>query len=256
MTGPPAVDWAVSHHRPTNTEGFRLDHVAVAVPDLSAAVSSLLAHEGIALGASGESGTLRAAQVMFGPAGTTVEVLGSAADPGFVDRFLAQRGPGPHHLAFWTADIDEAIQRARAAGFDPIDIVRRGRLQHEFFLSPRQTGGVLIQVMSRSISDEEHMALVGPGGPRSGHALGWLRESPPASRAPVELRGIEVAQTFAAAARRLFSEALGGQLVVDTRGPMVFDWPGGRIRVVTGDNGIRALITSGPVDLPGVRVDD
>ena len=75
------------------------------------------------------------------------ELLEPLADDGPIANFLDGRGPGIHHLAIRVEDVGEAIERARAAGADPIDEEPRpGAWGHEVaFLHPASTAGVLLE---------------------------------------------------------------------------------------------------------------
>jgi len=66
---------------------------------------------------------------------------------GAIPRYLDQNGPGMHHLAVATEDIESALDTARAAGVALIDEEPRpGAWGHDIaFLHPRSTGGVLFE---------------------------------------------------------------------------------------------------------------
>ncbi|MDL5361990.1 methylmalonyl-CoA epimerase [Halalkalicoccus sp. NIPERK01] len=66
---------------------------------------------------------------------------------GTIARYLERNGPGIHHLALGTDDIERALASAREAGIDLIDEEPRGGAwEHEVaFLHPKSTGGVLIE---------------------------------------------------------------------------------------------------------------
>ena len=66
---------------------------------------------------------------------------------GAIARYLDNHGPGIHHLAVATDDIEAALDTARAAGVDLIDEEPRpGAWGHDVaFLHPRSTGGVLLE---------------------------------------------------------------------------------------------------------------
>ena len=61
--------------------------------------------------------------------------------------YLDQHGPGIHHLAVGTDDIEAALAEARRVGVDLIDEQPRpGAWGHEVaFLHPGSTGGVLLE---------------------------------------------------------------------------------------------------------------
>lgn len=64
-----------------------------------------------------------------------------------VARFLDKHGPGIHHVAVTTGDIEAALSTARELGIECIDEEpRQGAWGHDVaFLHPNDTGGVLIE---------------------------------------------------------------------------------------------------------------
>lgn len=68
-------------------------------------------------------------------------------DDGTIADYLADHGPGIHHLAFETDDVAAALERADDRGVDLVDEEpRRGAWGHDVgFLHPRSTGGVLVE---------------------------------------------------------------------------------------------------------------
>ena len=66
---------------------------------------------------------------------------------GTVARYLDRNGPGIHHLAVATEDIEWALDTARDAGVSLIDEEpRSGAWGHDVaFLHPKDTGGVLLE---------------------------------------------------------------------------------------------------------------
>jgi len=71
-------------------------------------------------------------------------------DGGPIASYLDSNGPGIHHLAIETTDIDAALQTASEHGIDRIDAEPRpGAWGHEVaFLHPSSTGGVLIEFVA------------------------------------------------------------------------------------------------------------
>jgi methylmalonyl-CoA/ethylmalonyl-CoA epimerase len=66
-----------------------------------------------------------------------------------VGKFIAKNGPGLHHVAYATDDIDAALSAVRDAGLKLIDQeprvgIRQSRVA---FLHPRSTGGVLTELV-------------------------------------------------------------------------------------------------------------
>jgi methylmalonyl-CoA/ethylmalonyl-CoA epimerase len=68
-------------------------------------------------------------------------------DDGAISRYLDRNGPGIHHLAVATDDIEAALDTALAAGVELIDEdPRPGAWGHDVaFLHPGSTGGVLLE---------------------------------------------------------------------------------------------------------------
>lgn len=66
---------------------------------------------------------------------------------GAISRYLSRSGPGIHHLALETDDIEAALDAAREADVRLVDEEPRpGAWGHDVaFLHPRSTGGILIE---------------------------------------------------------------------------------------------------------------
>lgn len=71
-------------------------------------------------------------------------------EEGPIASYLDSHGPGIHHLAVETADIEAALSTARECGVDLIDTEPRpGAWGHDVaFLHPASTGGVLVEFVS------------------------------------------------------------------------------------------------------------
>lgn len=81
----------------------------------------------------------------------TVELVAPMAGNAGLQKFLAKRGEGLHHLAFAVTDIALALQRLAAAGVELIDKApRQGARGHLVaFLHPRAMGGTLVELVER-----------------------------------------------------------------------------------------------------------
>ncbi len=130
----------------------RLEHVAIAVEDLEAAVAIYNAVLGrpAAGRETVESEQVRIAFFDLGDA--RLELLEPTAADSPVGRFLEGRGPGLHHIALEVGDIEAALERCRAAGLAPIAEAPRpgagGR--RVAFIHPAGTGGVLLELCERA----------------------------------------------------------------------------------------------------------
>jgi methylmalonyl-CoA/ethylmalonyl-CoA epimerase len=68
---------------------------------------------------------------------------------GPVDDYVADNGPGVHHLALRTPDIEAALARVKTSGADLIDEQPRpGAWGHDVaFIHPKSTGGILLELV-------------------------------------------------------------------------------------------------------------
>lgn len=80
--------------------------------------------------------------------GSVVEALLPTAPDTPVGKFLAKRGPGVHHIAFRTDDLDAELARLKALGIQLIDATPRLGAEGKriAFIHPKETGGVLIEL--------------------------------------------------------------------------------------------------------------
>ena len=134
--------WSLSDGaRPSSME---FDHIGVATTaaaDLADLYADLLgtpvAHEE----------TFEGMSVVFLELGDGYFELLEPRDDGAVARYLDRHGPGIHHVALRTPDIDRSLERARGLGVDLVDEEPRpGAWGHTVaFLHPKSTGGVLVE---------------------------------------------------------------------------------------------------------------
>ena len=127
-----------------------LHHVAMAVDDLDEAVqtySRLLGAEVERRGRMEDQG-VEAVYLRVGSG--RVELVSALGDDTPVGRFLANRGPGMHHVAFEVADVMSALGELAGSGAEVIDVApRQGLGGHEVsFVHPDSLHGVLAEVVS------------------------------------------------------------------------------------------------------------
>ena len=72
-------------------------------------------------------------------------------DKGAIARYIGRRGPGLHHLALKTPDIDATLAHLAAAGHRMIDLVGRpgSRRARIGFIHPASLGGLLLHFVER-----------------------------------------------------------------------------------------------------------
>ncbi len=127
----------------------RLDHVAVAVRDLQAAVR---AFEALGMRCARVEEVpeehVRAAFLPLGE-GVALELLEPTSEASPVGKFLASRGEGVHHVAVRVRSVTTALETALAAGLQPVLPAPRpgARGCTVAFLHPKGTCGVLVELV-------------------------------------------------------------------------------------------------------------
>jgi methylmalonyl-CoA/ethylmalonyl-CoA epimerase len=198
-----------------------LDHLAVGTPALADGWELFGGVLGGTWAYGGDSPGFWWGQLEFA-AGPKIELLTPAGGPdaAFLERFLAARGAGAHHLNFAVSDIGATLARVRALGIEPVGVNLDGRNWQEAFLHPRDAHGIVIQVAWQG----------GPPPP----------QTPPAELpAPGPAAGLDLIEHHVGdlpAATRLFTEVLEGQLEASGDDAVELTGPGGRrIRLVRED---------------------
>jgi methylmalonyl-CoA/ethylmalonyl-CoA epimerase len=127
-----------------------IHHLGVAVLDLDDALATYERLFGAELEhrASVAEQGVEAAAVLVGDG--RVELLAPLGDDTPVGKFLANRGPGMHHVAYEVADVRSELDRLAAAGAELIDAEPRQGLfgLQVAFVHPDAVHGVLTEVVS------------------------------------------------------------------------------------------------------------
>jgi len=130
---------------PGTAGGMAIDHAGIATGDADALVELY----GDLLGCPvAHEERFDGMQVVFLDLGNGYfELLEPLDSEGPIASYLDDSGPGIHHLAVATPDVEAALDAAREAGVEPIDETPRpGAWGHDVaFLHPRSTGGVLFE---------------------------------------------------------------------------------------------------------------
>jgi methylmalonyl-CoA/ethylmalonyl-CoA epimerase len=127
----------------------RIDHIGVAVEDLDEAVALYGGRLGMELQHRETVESQGVEAILFGVGESHVELLRPLGPDTAVGRFLERRGPGLHHVAYSTDDIERALDSVRSAGLRLIDEQPRTgiRSSRVAFLHPKSTGGVLTELV-------------------------------------------------------------------------------------------------------------
>jgi methylmalonyl-CoA epimerase len=130
----------------------RIDHIGVAVEEIEPALALYrdrfeltVAHREIVREQGVEALLLDIGE-------NHVELLAPLAPDTPVGKFLHERGPGLHHVAYQVGDIDATLGVLREAGMPLIDERARVGIRGSrvAFLHPRGTGGVLTEIVQPS----------------------------------------------------------------------------------------------------------
>jgi methylmalonyl-CoA/ethylmalonyl-CoA epimerase len=127
----------------------RIDHIGVAVEDLDGAVKLYSESFGMREQHRETIEAFDVEAVLLEVGEGHVELLKPLSAGSGIGKFLERNGPGLHHVAYQTADIDSTLEQVKAAGLDLIDKEpRRGiRGSRVAFLHPKATGGVLTELV-------------------------------------------------------------------------------------------------------------
>jgi methylmalonyl-CoA/ethylmalonyl-CoA epimerase len=133
----------------------RIDHIGLAVTDLDGAVALYRDRLGMPLEHREVVEQFGVEAVLLGIGDSHVELLSPTDPEGPVGRFIERSGPGLHHVAYQTADIDAALDEVRSAGLALIDEKPRAGIRNSrvAFVHPKSTGGVLTELVEPA---EEH----------------------------------------------------------------------------------------------------
>ncbi|MGB0640774.1 MAG: methylmalonyl-CoA epimerase [Myxococcota bacterium] len=126
----------------------RLDHIAIAVPDLQAAITRFADDFGLQLAGTEDVPTEHTSTAFLPIEGTQIELIHPMDGQGSVQKFLDKRGGGIHHLCFESDDIDADMKRLTAKGYRFLsDAPKPGAHGTRVaFIHPKSTGGVLIEL--------------------------------------------------------------------------------------------------------------
>jgi methylmalonyl-CoA/ethylmalonyl-CoA epimerase len=131
----------------------RIDHIGVAVDDLDGAIAHYRDKLGMREQHRERVEEFGVDAVLLEIGDGHVELLAPLSAETGVGRFLQKRGPGVHHVAYQTDDLDAALAAVRGAGLRLIDEEPRIGIwgRRVAFLHPRSTGGVLTELVEPAL---------------------------------------------------------------------------------------------------------
>src|SRR5262245_56835364 len=127
---------------------MKLDHIGIAVKSLAEAMK---VYDVLGLAVDSyedvEDQGVRVAMLPLGE--TRIELLEPLHAESPIEKFMAKRGEGIHHIAVRVDDIEEALERFKNSGARLIDATpRRGAHNTRIaFVHPASTHGVLLELV-------------------------------------------------------------------------------------------------------------
>ena len=222
----------------TSAGRILFDHVAMAVPrmaDAAAVLAGVLG--GAPLHGASRNGFRWGVWRFEG--GGDLEILEPERPESFVQRFLAARGPGIHHVTFKVPSLDEVCARAEARGYAVVGRDESDPTWLEAFLHPREALGIVVQFAEERV----------PPSPADFHRP--PPPAPPDAPPPVRIVGLRMRARSREAARRQWGEVLGGEPGPGEGEMLIYRWPGSPMRLVVevtpeGDEGPVAIEYASP----------
>ena len=125
-----------------------LDHIAIAVPELAAAIKRFAEDFGLSLAGQDDVESELTQTAFFPIEGTRIELVAPMDGQGPIAAALEKRGPGIHHICFRTDDIVADIAMLSAKGYRFINETPKPGAHGSLvaFIHPKSTGGVLIEL--------------------------------------------------------------------------------------------------------------
>ena len=136
----------------------RLDHIAVAVDDLTEGIRRFAEDFGLTLEGQEDVPSAVTSTAFFPIEGTRIELIHPLGGKGPVQKYLDKRGGGLHHVCFETDDIEADMARLKAKGYRLLsDAPQPGAHgTRVVFIHPKSTGGILIELAEHSHAGEGH----------------------------------------------------------------------------------------------------
>lgn len=128
-----------------------IEHIGIAVNSLEEAIPFYENMLGLKCYAVEEVKDQKVKTAFFMVGETKIELLESTDPEGPIGKFIEKKGPGIHHLAFATDNVDESLNELEEKGVRLID--KKGRKGAEGlnigFLHPKSTMGVLTEICGK-----------------------------------------------------------------------------------------------------------
>ena len=128
-----------------------IEHVAIAVNDLDQPADIFGNILGINRSSKEEVADQKVITEIFDTGAGKIELLKATSEESPITKFLDNRGPGVHHIAFQVDNLVLALEELSEAGVTLIDTEPRIGAEGMLiaFLHPKSTGGVLVELCQK-----------------------------------------------------------------------------------------------------------
>ncbi len=127
----------------------KIEHLGIAVSDLakSEALYEALFNTQVYKREEVKSQHVMTAFLRCGP--NKIELVAGTQEGNVIDKYIAKKGEGLHHVAFAVTDIRSEIDRLKSEGFQPLSEEPQEGADNKLvcFLHPKTTGGILIELV-------------------------------------------------------------------------------------------------------------
>jgi methylmalonyl-CoA epimerase len=132
----------------------KISHLGIAVKDLEKSMNFYRTVLGLNPSSpiTGGNGTIQASMIKVGD--VHLELLQPLGTEGVMAKFLEKRGEGFHHICYEVADLHEAIASIKKAGVEVLGEPMDGVEGLSIFLHPRDTHGVLTELVQKNKADK------------------------------------------------------------------------------------------------------
>lgn len=125
-----------------------LDHIAIAVPDLDAAIQRFVEDFGLPYKGTEDVESAKTKTAFLTLPGNQIELICPLNNEGPVAKYIEKRGGGLHHLCFRSDNLDEDVARLKSRGYqflsdEPQPGAHGCRIM---FIHPKSCEGVLIEL--------------------------------------------------------------------------------------------------------------
>jgi methylmalonyl-CoA epimerase len=125
-----------------------LDHIAIAVPDLTKAIERFAEDFGLNLKGKEDVPEAKTSAAFFPIQNSNIELVHPLNGEGPVQKYLDKKGGGIHHLCFASDNIEEDVARLKAKGYQFLsDAPTIGAHNCKvIFIHPKSCDGVLVEL--------------------------------------------------------------------------------------------------------------